>query len=326
LVWSDCGWRTRLGTCFYNRRGEAEELARLLKEFSTLVITGPRNVGKSELARYVLHRMAGSLGLVEIDARRARASEYVPLPREVAEKLARILAERAGLGRLLEVLVEAYRARSPGVLFLDEFHLASSDPLGDLEALAKLVAFYPEYRGWRLVLTTSEGWVMASHLLRRLEGYAARVYILEPMDEEHMMSLYQEYSAKQGCTLSWEEFWTLVGGVPGYLRHLCSMEPGSLIEWIQEKIEAFTEALVETGYPLEEALEAAYELLVEDHEATTKQLREVGLVLTRANIAYPRGLRFRPQLRIYALIAEQWRGSGAKPAAGDLVPGLGGTS
>ena len=69
-IFVDREHRTSLGVCFYDRVSELAELKRLLKVFRTVIIYGPRNVGKSELVRYWLHRK--SVDAVIIDARLLR--------------------------------------------------------------------------------------------------------------------------------------------------------------------------------------------------------------------------------------------------------------
>ena len=75
----DTEYRTALGVAFYDRGAELERLAELLRLRRTLVVYGPRNVGKSELARYFLlkraARLLGRVNVVAVDVRRLTARD-----------------------------------------------------------------------------------------------------------------------------------------------------------------------------------------------------------------------------------------------------------
>lgn len=323
MVEVDCGWRTGLGTCFYGRVSESRRLAGLLgRPYTTIVLVGARNVGKSELAKYFVERSAGLRPLV-VDARLARGG-VLGLPGRLAEEVARLIAGMAGLGRLLDIAVEALKALSADrVLVVDEFHLASRDPLGDLEALAKMVGFYPEYEGWRVVATTSEGSLLSYNLASRLEGYRALVYTVEPLSWEDMKALYEEYRSLRGCRVGWEAYWSLAGGLPGYLPFLCAMGEGELEEWLGGLVERVREALIELG---NRSLEAAFKLLVEGREASSGDLLRVGRGLVERNIAYPKGLRFEPQLNAYKAILALWFERGSPPTPREVLRAAGAVS
>ncbi len=316
MVEVDCGWRTGLGTCLYGRVSESRRLAGLIgRPYTMIVLVGARNVGKSELARYFLERSAGLRPLV-VDARLARRG-YMGLPGSLAAEAARVVAEMAGLARLLDLAIEALRALAADrVLIVDEFHLASRDPLGDLEALAKMVGFYPEYEGWVVVVTTSEGWVLSSNLEARLEGYRALVYTVEPLARGDMEALYEEYKSARGCGVDWEVYLSLVGGLPGYLPVLCGMDRAELEGWLEGLVTRVREAVIELGRG---SLERAYELLVEGREASDRDALRVGRGLVARNIAYPKGLKFKPQLNAYRLILRLWREKGSPPTPAGIL-------
>ncbi len=316
IVERDCGWRTGLGTCFYNRLEQARRLSRLLDRLSCIVLLGPRNVGKSELARYTLLRVKGVHPLI-IDARRLVARHAPPLPRELAERLVEAVVERAGLGRLVGILREATGLLKDRVVLVDEFHLLGGEPLRELEALCKALTFYREYSGWRLVATASEGWVLASRLESRLVGYGAWVETVEGLDEAHMRGLHGEYGETRGCSVGFEAYWRLVGGAPGYLPELCSLDERGIRVWVSRRVEELLRALLDAAKPgesLQEVAEMAYTLLVEERPAADKRLLELGDRLTYSNIAYPAGgLRYRPQLNVYRVILELWLEKGQPP-------------
>ena len=66
----DRGYRTGLGASFYDRVGELELLGGLLEARRTIVVYGPRNVGKSELVRYHASKRSRGEAYLIADARR----------------------------------------------------------------------------------------------------------------------------------------------------------------------------------------------------------------------------------------------------------------
>ena len=59
-VFVDHSYRAMLGTSFYDRLWELARLEELLQGVRTVVVYGPRNVGKSELVRYFVSKRLGS--------------------------------------------------------------------------------------------------------------------------------------------------------------------------------------------------------------------------------------------------------------------------
>ena len=318
-VWKDCGWMTRLGTCFYNRKAEAERLARLSQRFPTVLLAGPRNVGKSELATYTLVRVMKVNPLI-IDARRGVAKSLVgdrlePLEKRVAQAILRVLAEKAGLAPLIDAIRSAYEhIRFDRYVLVDEVHLVARDAVRELEAVAKMLRFYPEYRGWRLIVTTSEGVLLSARIADRLDGYGARVVIVEPLGEEDARALYEEYVGTHGCRVEFHAYWGLVGGLPGYLPDLCSMAEAELLDWIERRatllVQAVLEAAEAAGLEARQACMDAYELLVEKRPIRKPSDPSLARTLTRRNIAYPKGLQLQPQLNVYRAILAAWARSG----------------
>ena len=316
----DCGWRTDLGTCIYGRVDEARSLASVFGEiYSTIVFVGPRNVGKSELARYMVR---GVLGLrpVEIDARVLRAREFIQLPRDLVLEAIRVVEDREGVGGLLEVALKAVRSVGfDRVVVLDEFHLASREPIKDLEALAKLVAFYPRYSGWRLVFTTSDGWVMSQDLESAVEGYRALIHVVEPLNETDMGALYREYAEKNTCRVDWSLVWGLAGGLPGYIPFLCSMGVDALESWIGRLIDTLERFIVSLREEYSGAIDTMHRILVEGSRPSNRLELELGIEMVKANLAYYSRQRFHPQLKAYAHIIEIWRRRGKKPSPREVI-------
>ena len=76
-IFVDAAYRTGLGTGFYDRVDELDEMASSLRGYRSVVVYGPRGVGKSELTRYYLARRHVG-GAVVVDARERKALELVP--------------------------------------------------------------------------------------------------------------------------------------------------------------------------------------------------------------------------------------------------------
>ena len=228
-VWRDCSWRTGLGTCFYNRVGEARLLGELVGAGGVVVVYGPRGVGKSELARYTLSRLEAAV--VHIDARR-RGSPIASVLgggdalRELAERLAEVVlgGGARGLAALLEQLyLEASRViRGRLVVLVDEPHLllgGRDAALVELETAAGLVA--KGVVDATLVVTISEGLLVAADAVERLQGYVSALFLLEHLGEGDFRGLFEEYTASRGCRLSLSAVLRLAGGAPGALPVLC---------------------------------------------------------------------------------------------------------
>lgn len=145
----DCEWATGLGVCFYDRLSDAEQLVGLLDQYSTIILVGPRNVGKSELARYVLMRVKHVKPVI-VDARAhvlLSASKVVDAA-DIVKRVGEIIAEKFGLKPLLDLALSiAASLGADKFLLVDEAHLLARHPLEELETLSKIVAFYPKYRG-----------------------------------------------------------------------------------------------------------------------------------------------------------------------------------
>ena len=73
-VYVDRSYRTMLGTAFYDRLAELERLSTLAGSRRLTIVYGPRNAGKSELARYFLSRRYRGGLAVSVDSRRLRTA------------------------------------------------------------------------------------------------------------------------------------------------------------------------------------------------------------------------------------------------------------
>ncbi len=309
----DAAYRTGLGTGFYDRVDELDELASSLRGYRSVVVYGPRGVGKSELARYYLARRHVG-GAVVVDARERKALELVPGRVEPLRLLRGIMGLLGVPVNLVDLVAEIARsAKKLSLVLLDEFHLFFTDTrqaLVALEALAGYLAKKP--RGTpSLLVTVSGGFFATTEALSRLTGYSTGFLLVEPMDPRAFAKLYQEYREKNGCERSLEEITGLAGPNPGYLVELCSLSDKMLANWVSERLSQLSHAVyraaLELGEDPLEAVREASELLSGARPRTPRQ-HLLGEILVRENIAYPcPGLprRYLPQLPLYAAALEQ---------------------
>jgi hypothetical protein len=331
----DRGYRTGLGTAFYDRSRELGELAELIEAYRLLVVYGPRNAGKSELVRYYLRRHRARS--IIVDARRLRAGDVLGFsgvellvePRELVMEAVNMLlskVDRIGFAGLVLGLAERLESiiRSFGklIMVIDEFHELPryagergryTVAMEDLRSVAALLSKGGgRLERIKLVVTVSEGFAPSPRAMQLLEGYSAAWMLVEPMDAAHFTMLYREYSGRIGCKVSLGEILGLAGPLPGYLADLCSIDRGQLTVRIRRWQHMLEEALVAIKQKLAtstpgEAIRAAYTTL----ERPVKPLAEpqayrAGEILVEHNIAYPKyvggGVEFRPQLNIYRVL------------------------
>ncbi len=318
-VFRDTGYRTRLGLSFYNRLQDLERLESFLRAARTLIIYGPRGVGKSELVRYYLSRRTPRLLGVLVDVRR-RAAERLGVHGSLGD-VARLLGENVShvlgtgsLVRLVESISRALRGLYGGLVVIDEFHLLYRDRE---EAIAELerVAGYLAKTGHvpHLVLTVSEGFVATSRARRRLIGYSARYMLLEGLGKESMEALYNEYRERYGCGIGFQEYWGVFGGAPGYLVDACPLSREELLgEYIPSVLrdtvdEAIARLSEELSREPREVLGLAAKLLEEQGDKPLfiqdPVLQRLAEQLVEYNVLYPcrkrAAERYLPQLPVY---------------------------
>ena len=315
----DAGYRTLLGTRFYDRVRELGRLGRLVSSLRTVVVYGPRNAGKSELARYFASRRLpeGLRGrVVLVDARRRLMEGLAGLGESPGlGELGRAAAEALGapepLVRLLELLGE--RLRPAALVIVDEFHLLHGEPrraLVDLEAAAALLAKRGEERT-RLIVTVGEGFFATTAALSRLQGYSAGYLLVEHMPLDCFTALYNEYRERHGCRLGLAAYTRLAGTLPGYLTDLCSRDRELLMEWLaaeQARLDAAIKATaLELGIEEAGARSTAAELL-RGRPAATPLEKKLAEKLVEHNVAYPcpplLHNHYRPQLPAYTRLLE----------------------
>lgn len=135
-----------------------------------------------------------------------------------------------------------------------------------------------------------------------------------------MRRLYREYVSQHGCNLDENTYLRLVGGIPGYLAHLCPLREDELREWLMSRLDALEEALATSPLSFEDTLRRAYRVLVEGEETTTREDYIVARHLVEKNIAYPTSRRrLAPQLRLYAIALAHYVREHSFPTASELL-------
>lgn len=187
---------------------------------------------------------------------------------------------------------------------IDEFNY-----IGDiltLEALAKTVAFYPEYSRLHVVVSSSEGFIMDYMALGRLSGYRTRIVFVDEMSGESFTELYREYCSSNPCKVGLEEYLELVGGLPGYLREVAELGGDELKGWVEQHKAMLREAINLTAYNLgvnaSTVLNVLRQLLCNEEKPGDPLSYRVAQELVKANILYPVGFtgRYKPQIKLYA--------------------------
>ena len=107
-------YRSGLGTCFYDRVYEVSELTRLMDMYRTVIVYGPRSVGRSELVKYRLGRIDKPSIIVDARLQRVKTmfgktsipSEYTSVFKDTVSS---IVDSLAGLGRLVDIVYNILR-------------------------------------------------------------------------------------------------------------------------------------------------------------------------------------------------------------------------
>ena len=327
-VFVDRGYRTGLGTGFYDRVRELDEFGRLVDSYKLVVVYGPRNAGKSELVRYWARRKSRRR-LVAFQADRLRAARsleglkaYLEAPEEkiknfILSRLERASLERLNVGALVYLAYLAARSLTgETVVVVDEFHMLPDygeprEAIRDLEALAHWLA-KGEVKGLRAVVTVSDGFIATGEAHARLFGYNTTFMLVEEMEEEGFQALYREYQELRGCEASYNLIVSLAGRSPGYLEELCRGK-GSILKFVEASkmtLENAISRLIDRmkGEDPRRIIELAYRVLEgeELRPLENPTLYQIATSLTEANVAYPRreptSIVFKPQAPVYKLL------------------------
>ncbi len=342
MLFIDSAYRTGLGIAFYDRQNELRALDEMLSIYKIIVVYGPRNVGKSELVRYWSAKQARHT-VVTFHADLLRSGKSVEgitkylvtietrLRELLLSELAKLSFEKMNLLKLVYTIYDIVRTMSRSVvLFIDEFHmLPGYGPRGDyeeilmdLEALAHWLAKSGDDK-LKVLLTVSEGFVATGDAISRLHGYSTEFMLVEPMDEQHFVTLYEEYRRVKGCNVDHRTIYVLVGGSPGYLIELCQGY-SAVARFVERSKRLLQNALSNVKSSL---MSSPWNRMIENldlrnllkliRKAMDQQgldpveqplLYTVGQLLTKYNVAYPyyAGGRviFKPQIPLYHTIIE----------------------
>jgi hypothetical protein len=316
-VFVDEGFRTGLGTGFYDRLRELEVLRRLASVYGTVVVYGPRGAGKSELVRYMIRR--SGVGAVVVDGRRGRASllglrgERWRGVLEAARLLLQGVEPRpAGLAGFVEAFSRMLTSERAAYVVIDELHLLPlgglREALASLEAAAALIA-KGEAGGVRLIVTVSEGFFATAEAYARLQGYMTAYMLVEGLDCTHYHALAREYGRVTGCTPDTHLLAATVGTLPGRLPEACAAIKADMWDhYITQLLLNLDTALATLARKTKtepwKLLETLAKLLQEPiHPLEEPEQAELGEQLTKLNILYPargrQGITYKPQIPLY---------------------------
>ncbi len=262
----DCSYRCRSGTCFYDRVSETKWIIDRVKHGAYILVWGPRNVGKSELLRYVSWRLGRDGFLViYIDCREHLSRDFISVYGfRGSSEVFREVMELLGLNRFSKALDLLYdvvrRVLVRGVVWVfDEVHwLRGYEGLLEVFAKKTIYSFYE--KPLSTIVSSSEGWFILGRVARSIRDYGARDLLVEPLDKEVFMEYINSVLEIRGVELSLspEEIYNeYTGGNPGYFLELLSFN--SLEEWISHTRKLFIEkidnASVELGITARDILE-----------------------------------------------------------------------
>ena len=318
-IYVDRGYRTSLGTPFYDRVREVGELERAIDSWSLVVVYGPRGCGKSELVKYFVSRRRGR-GIV-IDVRKRVLEDLTGV--ESVEEVIRGFAELLGLGRVIDLVEVVERLRrallhrvTELVVAIDEYHLLYPDRLTAitrLEAVAGLLAKNVQLENVKLVLTCSEGFIATNQVATRLRGYFAKYIPIDGLDEQHFEALYSEYSRLRGCSASLELIEFIAGTNPGYLPKLCRLSINDVAWLIESEARVLEEALRTIPPTLAREFDNVAQAVLETMDkpikpAANRELYELANHMTLHNVLYPihtpSGVIHKPQIPLYRTLIE----------------------
>jgi len=319
-VFRDEGYRTSVGTAFYDRVVDVNFLSGVVLSGGALIVFGPRNVGKSELLRYVSSRLpvfgwaSYYIDLRELQGGGALRAYF----RESSlADVARSAARAIGYGGVLELLEAllgyAERAGALGVCYvIDEVQFAERSR-ALLEALAKRVVYRGGGVKQSVVVASSEGYLIYGDELWRARGYGYRVWLVEEMDYEHFSALASELEQALGLKLGVsvkELYENYTGGNPGELVAVARL---GFEEWLRlrelELLRTIARLSLDLGVPRGDLLRLVAETPLKVSLGDRSIARLVG-ELARHNIVYYNPDEFeeplvKPQVRVYKYLASK---------------------
>ncbi len=311
---NDNGYRTLAGTRFYGREREVRELMELIENGCYIILWGPRNVGKSELARYVSWILSENGWFINhIDIRsylsEKRVSVYGGVDRDsFLKNILPLLGLPEGLLGIFDYGVRFVKERRcSGFLWVvDEPHLLPN-PRAFLEALIKktLYTFYDKIVS--VVITVSDGWFILGDIVDSLLGYGAIPLFIDWIDMDSYKGFLEEIKAVYGVEVGVEAsrlYSEYTGGVPGAL---VSLVRDGFSKWVDSTYRQFLSSVKKihkrTSYGLLEILEAIEKLPIKINTLVVDKETELVDELVKENIAFYNIMEkkplVKPQLPIY---------------------------
>jgi len=236
----DDNYKTYSNTRFYNRKWEMNFLLNRVMNFSFIILYGPRNIGKSELLRFLSFILKDSGWFIYyVDVREYLSRRQLTIYPETIDHTVFLqsVLDIVGLpDRVLDLFEAGYRyaveRRACGVLWaFDEPHyLPNARPF--LEALVKRVLYSFHDRPLSVIISVSDGWFIVSDAMVSLLEYGAETLFVDELDPGSFRGLYSELSMVRKVVLDIDPdilYSRYVGGNPGYLVEL--LNHGDLGRW-----------------------------------------------------------------------------------------------
>ncbi|MGB9730272.1 MAG: ATP-binding protein [Thermoprotei archaeon] len=254
MVFIDRNYRTGINVSFYDRVREVKKLEEYLDRYSTVIIYGPKGVGKSEIVRYFLKTK--NYPSVIIDAREENVKTLVEEPlklSDVVNKIASMLGESSWIIKLHYVvyeIIDYFINRIAGENFMivfDEFHLLSRDKneaVKDLISMAGFLAKNHKYKNFKVIVTASEGFITSYEVFSKIIGYNTTYMVIEEIDDEHFDALFEEYKQNNSINQRLGVIKNVVGKNPGLIREIDDEE--KLKNFIEHEKIKLTKALIRT--------------------------------------------------------------------------------
>jgi len=234
-------YKTIAGTKFYDRNMEVNFLINQINRSSYTIVWGPRNIGKSELLRYISWKLRrNNIFTYYIDVRKYLSKKHIEIffnklnIKEIMSSLSNLIGIPNRILELFEIGVKiALEKKCNGILWIiDEPHyLSNAKPF--LEASIKEVLYKFHEKPIPIIIVVSEGWFILSDITWSLINYGAKQLLVNWMDKKYFKAFTREIMEIRNANLNIDFndlYNNYVGGVPGALISL--IEYG-LNDWIK---------------------------------------------------------------------------------------------
>jgi len=239
-VWLSGVYRTCIGTRFYDRREEVDKLRNWIKDGCYVVVWGPRNVGKSELLRYVARLLEKENWFTYyVDVREYLANKVIQvLPRSLEEEFVKAISSIIGLPDKLLTVFEygvryAIEKRASGVLWVVDEPQYLNNMRAFLESLIKRTIYTYHEKPLSVVVCVSEGWFILSETLLSLINYGSRTMLVDWLGISDYKLFARELLElkKTSIEIDIETLYDrYTGGVPGALVSITNI---GLSQWVK---------------------------------------------------------------------------------------------